>query len=97
MGIIRNSLRKLIDRELGVLGEQLDRLQSTLEDINLRVASYGDRFDRFSQRAGMRLTRAAASEQQDGSLAEFNALLKKERVAGGNGADVEAEPWQKYV
>lgn len=56
--MFRRLFRHFIDREVGVLGDALDALSDTLNDVQLRLASLQDRFDLLQNRVGMRLARA---------------------------------------
>lgn len=80
MGIIRNTLRTLLDRELGVLGGEVDRLESRHQDLAIALAALQDRYDRLANRVGMRMARAARSAGGD-AAAEFAELLRR----GGGG------------
>lgn len=95
MGIIRNALRGLVDRELGVLGEQLDKVESRFQDTALQLASLQDRYDRFANRVRMRQTRAAASEGGGGPRDEFARLLAAQVKPGTDEMD-EGDGWTDF-
>lgn len=57
--------RRLLSRELGVLGGRLAQLERQLEDSALESASLKERLDSFQKRVGMRLSRAARTEKDD--------------------------------
>lgn len=86
MGLIRSALRKLIDHEVGVIGGELDQLIAAYEDLQSKLLSYEERFERLRARAGMRVTRANRA-----GGGEFAQLLEREQ-RGGNGRDDDELP-----
>lgn len=87
MGRIRNLFRSLLDREMGVLGGEIDRLQAKIADQDLQLATLNERWERLSNRVGMRLARSARRGEggEPEALREFAELVRRDR--GGNGAD----------
>jgi hypothetical protein len=62
MGIIRNTFRKLLDSELGVVGVEQTRLEDRLEVFDLECQALRARLDLLVNRTGTRLTRLEKAE-----------------------------------
>lgn len=61
-GLIRSALRKLLDHELGVVGEELHALEVRNDDQAEQILSLRRRFDLLQNRVGMRLKRVMRDE-----------------------------------
>lgn len=62
---------KLSDAGIGVLGAQLDRLETRLEQQIIEIESFRERFQRLSNRLQMRHARAArGGERSDEQIIE---------------------------
>lgn len=96
MGLIRNVFRKLLDRELGVLGGELDRLAERNNDLALQLATFGERYERLANRVGMRLARAARRGEGQGSSEEWAALLEREAKLRGGRADDDPDDFPDF-
>lgn len=81
MGIIRNALRKLLDREVGVIGGELDRLNDRVQDLQTQVLSFEERYERLRARVGMRVTRSQRMDPVD-PREEFERLLARQQQRG---------------
>ena len=80
MGIRTWLAGKVADAGIGVLGEQLDRAESKLEQAALELDSLRERFNRLANRMQMRSARAAKNEPRS----DDDILREIELSAGGN-------------
>lgn len=95
MGLVRNLYRKLLDHEVGVLGDELERMSERLRDLQLQVATFGARYERMANRVGMRMARAARRGEAPGSADEFAQLVEAEARRRG-GADRDEDDDDRY-
>lgn len=65
MNLFKRIYRGMVDRELGVLGGELEREMERLDDRTRALAALGERFERLQSRLGMRATRAARRSEQE--------------------------------
>jgi len=80
MGIRTWLAGKVADAGIGVLGEQLDRTESKLEQVAIELDSLRERFTRIANRIQMRSARAA----RGGAKSDEEILQEIELSAGGN-------------
>lgn len=90
--IFRRFMRRIADRELGVLGDELAELERRHEDLLTRIEAFGVRYERLASRVGMRITRAARRGEEGGTLSEFERMVAMEsRRNGGRGHEVDGD------
>lgn len=82
--------RRLLSRELGVLGGRVAQLERLLEDAALEAASLKARLDSFQKRVGMRLSRATRTDRDDQAEAAV-------RAAAGSVANPEVPEWPEVT
>lgn len=78
MGLIRGALRKLLDHELGVLGEEINAAEAANADLEVKLQSLQRRFDLLQNRVGMRLKRAPREDFQDNDDSMLRTLRNDE-------------------
>lgn len=92
----RRLLRKLLDRELGVVGDELSKLQARHDDLTTQLEAFEVRFERVRARVGMRVTRANREDYPNAPRDEFERLLQRERGHGAQTADLGDDDWVDF-
>jgi len=94
MGVIRRVYRHLLDRELGVLGGELEAAEARIDDDARKLASLQDRFERLVNRVTMRVARSGRDDAEHDRqiLTEIKRRAQGER--GVSGDPFGPDPWQ---
>lgn len=94
MGILRNTYRKLLDSELGVVGVEMQRLEDALEVAELNAQSLRARLDLLVNRTGTRLSRLEKGQARGVAGPSDDEILNALRRSRGNGGDpFDESPW----
>jgi hypothetical protein len=83
---IKTAYRYLLDREVGVLGGELEAIRVLLHDQDVKLAAFEERFERLLNRVSMRMARSAPVDLKDTQL--IKSLQQKYAASpGGNSGD----------
>lgn len=88
---VKTAYRYLLDREVGVLGGELESIRTLLADQDSKLAAFEERFERLLNRVSMRMARSAPVDLKDTQLME--SLKRKYGVAGDQGN----EDWMRGI
>lgn len=97
MSLVRRFFRSLLDRELGVLGEEVESLDALLADVAGRLDSLKERIDRMAAREGMKRARAGRPSEMapQATIDDIKRELEKYRAApGGDIGFAPPREWQ---
>lgn len=86
---LKTAYRYLLDREVGVLGGELEALRLLISDHDTKLAAFEERFERLVNRVSARMARGAPADLRDTQL--INSLKQKY----GTGTDGGAEDWMR--
>ena len=89
--LVKTAYRYLLDREVGVLGGELEAIRVLLSDQDSKLAAFEERFERLLNRVSMRMARQAPVDLKDTKLIE--SLRQK---YGGN-SDPSNEDWMRGI
>jgi len=67
---VKTAYRYLLDREVGVLGGELEAIRTLLSDQDSKLAAFEERFERLLNRVSMRMARSAPVDLKDAKLIE---------------------------
>jgi hypothetical protein len=85
---IKSAYRYLLDREVGVLGGELEAIRTLLSDQDTKLAAFEERFERLLNRVSMRMARSQPVDLKD------TALIKSLRLKYG-AEDSGNEDWMR--
>mgnify|MGYP001601613559 CR=1 FL=1 len=87
--------RSLLDRELGVLGGELEAAETRIEDQARKLLSLQDRFERLINRVSMRLARSGRGDEHRDREILKSLAQRSQRDPGGNGNDFDDGDWPR--
>jgi len=87
--LVKTAYRYLLDREVGVLGGELEAIRTLLSDQDSKLAAFEERFERLLNRVSMRMARSAPVDLKD------TELIKSLRQKYGGNADPGNEDWMR--
>jgi hypothetical protein len=86
---LKTAYRYLLDREVGVLGGELEAIRTLLSDQDTKLAAFEERFERLLNRVSMRMARSAPVDIKD------TELIKRLRHQYGADNDQGNEDWMR--
>jgi predicted transcriptional regulator len=93
--MLRRIYRGLLDRELGVLGAELDAAETKIDDMTRRMVALQDRFERLVNRVTMRVARAGREDER-ADRAILDQLAKRARMQATLAEDpFGPDPWHQ--
>lgn len=95
MSVFRRLYRKLLDHELGVLGEQLEKLEDRHQDLGTQLEAFGVRFERQRSKLGMRALRQERGDMLPAQQ-EFLDLVNREQRGDMRGQARDDDDWYQF-